>query len=41
MYHQVKDIVGAVIWKEEGVELESLRRDLVFIEEDYNLLKRK
>ncbi|NMA86091.1 MAG: hypothetical protein GX968_02060 [Tissierellia bacterium] len=41
MYHQVKDIVGAVIWKEEGVELESLRRDLVFIEEDYNLLKKE
>ncbi len=41
MYHQVKDIIGAIIWKEEGVELESLRRDLVIIEENYNLLKKE
>lgn len=41
MYYQVKNIVGAIIWKEEGVELESLRRDLVIIEEDYDLLKKE
>lgn len=41
MYYQVKNIVGAIIWKEEGVELESLRKDLVIIEEDYGLLKKE
>lgn len=41
MYYQVKNIVGAIIWKEEGVELESLRKDLVIIEEDYDLLKKE
>ena len=41
MYSQVKDMVGAIIWKEEGAELDSLRKDLVEIEENYNLLKKE
>ena len=41
MYLQVKNMVGAIIWKEEGVELETLRKDLVEIEENYNILKKE
>ena len=41
MYSQVKDMVGAIIWKEEGAELDSLRKDLVEIEENYNLLRKE
>ena len=41
MYSQVKDMVGAIIWKEDGVELESLRKDLIEIEENYNILKKE
>lgn len=41
MYLQVKNMVGAIIWKEEGAELETLRKDLVKIEENYNILKKE
>ncbi len=39
MYSQVKDMLECIIWKEENVELEGLRKDLVNIEENYNILK--
>ena len=41
MYSQVKNMVGAIIWKEEGGELENLRKDLICIEENYNILKKE
>ncbi len=41
VYSQVKNMVGVIIWKEEGVELETLRKDLVEIEENYNILKKE
>ncbi|NMA58212.1 aromatic acid exporter family protein [Clostridium cochlearium] len=41
MYSQVKNIVGTIIWKEEGVNLETLRKDLIEIEENYNILKKE
>ncbi len=41
MYSLIKDMIDSIIWKEEGLELEALRKDLVDIEENYNILKRE
>lgn len=41
MYIQVKEIVEAIIWREENFQLESLRKDLILIEEDYEVLKKE
>lgn len=41
MYKRVKNIVGALAWKEGDLDLENLRRDLIVIEKDYELLKKE
>ena len=41
IYSQVKDMLECIIWKEENVELEGLRKDLVNIEGNYNILKKE
>lgn len=41
MYSQVKDMLERIIWKEEYIELEGLRQDIVDIEKKYNILKKE
>lgn len=41
MYDLTKDMIECAIWKGEDLELETLRKDLVNVEENYNVLKRE
>ena len=41
MYSQVKDMLEQIIWKEEYIELEGLRQDIVYIEKNHNILKKE
>ena len=40
MYLEFKNMVEHIIWKEESISLDGLRKDLVTIEENYNILKK-
>ena len=40
MYSEFKDMVEHIIWKEESLSLDGLRKDLVSIEKNYSILKK-
>lgn len=40
MYLEIKNMLEAIIWKEENIKLEGIIKDLVNTEENYNVLKK-